>query len=289
MHTRSALLQPLTEALVPHQAALTGFGLLHLAGARRCQGDQLTHQTARGGLNLRHSVIKSRAVGSCGLPHAADLADVLQGARVNLIVGGGGLEVEQEGDVPAHDGDDSTVARPGPGPRRPGGNRQPLAPGRGVGAKPATMLGSPLPELQALLERHRDGVEVWVQYPRWAMVKRRSNGRVDFVSPLPCPYNYGEVPGEASGDGDALDAVVLGRRLSVGTRLKVPVRAVVDFVDGGLADPKLVCSFRPLHRWDVAGLDAFFTAYAAGKAMLAAARGQTGPTRFGGILVAPGG
>ncbi|MFY0541612.1 hypothetical protein [Nannocystis pusilla] len=36
---------------------------------------------------------------------------------------------------------------------------------------------------------------VKIEYPRWSVVKRRSDGSVDFVSPLPCPYNYGHVPG----------------------------------------------------------------------------------------------
>ena len=37
-------------------------------------------------------------------------------------------------------------------------------------------------------------VEVVVEIPRGSFLKRGSSGRVDFVSPLPCPFNYGSVP-----------------------------------------------------------------------------------------------
>ena len=125
---------------------------------------------------------------------------------------------------------------------------------------------------------------VVVEYSRGAMVKRRSNGSVDFVSPLPCPYNYGSIPGMASGDGDALDALVLGTRLAKGTRISSPVVAVVDFVDNGQADPKVICCTRRFRRRDAAGLAAFFTAYALAKRALALSRGQHGETAFRGFI-----
>ena len=37
-------------------------------------------------------------------------------------------------------------------------------------------------------------LEVVIEVPRGSFLKRGSTGRVDFVSPLPCPYNYGSVP-----------------------------------------------------------------------------------------------
>jgi hypothetical protein len=36
-------------------------------------------------------------------------------------------------------------------------------------------------------------VEVLIEIPRGSFVKRGSTGHVDFVSPLPCPFNYGSV------------------------------------------------------------------------------------------------
>jgi len=125
-------------------------------------------------------------------------------------------------------------------------------------------------------------VDVEIEYSRGAMIKRRRDGRVDFVSPLPCPYNYGSIPGFVSGDGDALDVVVLGARVPVGTRLRLPVVAVLDFIDDGCLDPKVICSEAPLSRPQRAGLRLFFAVYAAFKRALARARGSRRSTRCAG-------
>jgi inorganic pyrophosphatase len=127
-----------------------------------------------------------------------------------------------------------------------------------------------------------DRPEVVIEAPRFSFVKRRSDGRIDFVSPLPCPYNYGSIPGRVSEDGDDLDAIVLGPRLARGARVSAPVVAIVDFLDGGRADPKVVCSERPLTRGQRAGLAGFFRAYAVAKRALAWTRGQSRATRFRG-------
>ena len=54
-------------------------------------------------------------------------------------------------------------------------------------------------------------VDVVVEVPRGSFLKRGSTGRVDFISPLPCPFNYGSVPQYLGLEGDLLDAVVLVR------------------------------------------------------------------------------
>ena len=36
--------------------------------------------------------------------------------------------------------------------------------------------------------------EVVIEVPRGGFLKRGSSGSIDFVSPLPCPFNYGAVP-----------------------------------------------------------------------------------------------
>ncbi len=56
-------------------------------------------------------------------------------------------------------------------------------------------------------------VEVVVEIPRGSFLKRGSTGHIDFVSPLPCPFNYGSVPAYLGLEGDLLDALVLGPRL----------------------------------------------------------------------------
>jgi inorganic pyrophosphatase len=127
--------------------------------------------------------------------------------------------------------------------------------------------------------------EVLIESPRFSVVKRRADGGVDFISPLPCPYNYGCIPGLGSGDGDPLDVVVLGPRLRRGERLRVPVVGVIAFLDAGCADPKVICSARPLTPADRAGLETFFRVYALFKRVLHFARGRRGAdTRFMGWL-----
>lgn len=84
-------------------------------------------------------------------------------------------------------------------------------------------------------------VEVVIEIPRGSFLKRGSNGHLDFVSPLPCPFNYGSVPDRIGLEGDLLDAVVLGPRLARGTRIRVKVWGAVTLTDRGLADDKLIC------------------------------------------------
>lgn len=124
-----------------------------------------------------------------------------------------------------------------------------------------------------------------IEYPRWSAIKRRSDGSVDFVSPVPCPYNYGHVPGVLSGDGDPLDVVVLGPRLAAGTRVVVRVVGVVGFLDAGLADPKVIaCVAGELSERQRRGIERFFAVYALAKRALAALRGVRGETRFTGWI-----
>lgn len=124
-----------------------------------------------------------------------------------------------------------------------------------------------------------------IEQPRGSFIKRRADGSIDFVSPLPCPYNYGSVPGAMSGDGDPLDAVVLGRRLPAGTRVERVVVGVVWFVDAGQDDPKVIFSEGPLSPRERRGIERFFRVYALAKRALARARGLSGPTRFEGWRV----
>jgi len=121
---------------------------------------------------------------------------------------------------------------------------------------------------------------VEIEVPRGGLVKWGADGGVDLVSPLPCPFNYGAVTGVAGGDGDPLDAVVLGKRLSRGHVGIWPVQGVIRFVDDGFVDDKLVCGARPLRNREKFGLLAFFYAYGALKPLLKRLRnadqGRTG-------------
>src|SRR5262252_1505289 len=85
-------------------------------------------------------------------------------------------------------------------------------------------------------------VSVVIEVPRGSFLKRGSTGRVDFISPLPCPFNYGSVPTHIGQEGDLLDALVLGPRLSLGSRVRVKAWGAVILTDRGMTDHKLVCA-----------------------------------------------
>jgi inorganic pyrophosphatase len=126
-----------------------------------------------------------------------------------------------------------------------------------------------------------DTVEVVVEVPRGAHIKRAADGSVDFLSPVACPFNYGSVPARPSADGEPLDAVVLGPTLPAGHRERWAVHGVVRFVDEGLRDDKLVCGAAPPDARDLQRLHRFFTRYARLKGAWARVRGR-GEVRFEG-------
>ena len=125
-------------------------------------------------------------------------------------------------------------------------------------------------------------VEVVIEIPRGSFLKRGSSGRVDFVSPLPCPYNYGSVPAFLGLEGDLLDALVLGPRRPRGSRLWIPARGAVGLSDRGMYDDKLVCSEARLSEPERRRVLRFFRVYARCKRLLNWLRRQPGLTRCEG-------
>ncbi|CAK9236905.1 unnamed protein product [Sphagnum troendelagicum] len=144
-------------------------------------------------------------------------------------------------------------------------------------------------------------VEVVVEVPKWSFVKRSQNGIIDFVSPLPCLFNYGSVPIIPAPDGDPLDAIILGKRLPLGHQGIVRVKGIIKFTDAGLVDNKLICTQRKsgncsgdsgpeisedLSVFDLLVLHSFFNVYAVGKNWLNIVQGkQNGPTSYGGYEI----
>jgi inorganic pyrophosphatase len=129
-----------------------------------------------------------------------------------------------------------------------------------------------------------EDLTVVIDVPRGSFIKRNDDGLVDFVSPIPCPFNYGHVPGTRAEDGDALDAVVLGPKLPLGTTAQVTPRARVDFIDAGCPDPKWVCADGPLSGLQRLQVTGFFRCYAVAKRLINRVRGRQGPTRYRGWL-----
>ena len=111
-------------------------------------------------------------------------------------------------------------------------------------------------------------LDVVIEIPRGSFLKRGSTGRVDFISPLPCPFNYGSVPSWLGLEGDLLDAVVLGRRLPLGTKVRVKAWGAVILVDRGMTDDKLICSEYPLKPSERRQVLRFFHFYAQCKGLL---------------------
>lgn len=130
-------------------------------------------------------------------------------------------------------------------------------------------------------------VEVVIEVPRGSFVKRGSSGRVDFVSPLPCPYNYGAVPTLLGLEGDLLDAVVLGPRLPPGTRMRVRAWGAVTLTDRGMSDDKLICSDHAPSAAEVRAVLRFFRFYATCKGLLNLWRHRPGRNACEGWITAP--
>jgi len=124
--------------------------------------------------------------------------------------------------------------------------------------------------------REAPEVEVVIEVPRGSFLKRGSSGHVDFISPLPCPYNYGSVATLVGGDGDLLDAVVLGPRLAAGTRLRVPVWGAISQMDRGRVDHKLICGAEAPDPATRRRVLRFFHFYAWSKGLLNLVRGRSG-------------
>lgn len=127
-------------------------------------------------------------------------------------------------------------------------------------------------------------VEVLIEVPRGSFLKRGSTGHVDFVSPLPCPFNYGSVPKYVGREGDLLDAVVLGPRLPFGTRTRVPAWGAVVLTDRGMTDDKLICSREPLSAEERRMVLRFFRFYAKCKGLLNLLRRRPGRNACDGWL-----
>jgi inorganic pyrophosphatase len=111
-------------------------------------------------------------------------------------------------------------------------------------------------------------LEVVIEIPRGSFLKRGSSGQLDFISPLPCPFNYGSVPNLLGLEGDLLDALVLGPRLPSGTRIRVKAWGAVTLTDRGMQDDKLVCSHQAPSTSERSFVLRFFRLYAKCKGVL---------------------
>jgi len=122
-------------------------------------------------------------------------------------------------------------------------------------------------------------VEVRVEVTRGSRLKRREDGRIQYVSPWATPFNYGSVPGAPfAADGAAQDAVLLGPAVVRGTRVWGRRVGVVELLDDGLPDPKWIVlpEGRALLPEDKLLVEGFFRRYARYKTLYARLRGRPG-------------
>jgi inorganic pyrophosphatase len=129
-------------------------------------------------------------------------------------------------------------------------------------------------------------VDVLIEVPKGGFVKRELTEQgleVDYVSPVPSPFNYGCIPGDVAPDGDFTDVIVLGRRLRAGTRCRLNVVAAVRFLDDGKVDDKLVACHGAMSAADRLALVRFFRLYALARRGMNLRLGLTGETAFRGV------
>jgi inorganic pyrophosphatase len=125
-------------------------------------------------------------------------------------------------------------------------------------------------------------VEVVIEIPKGSFLKRGSAGQIDFISPIPCPFNYGSIHQYIGGEGDYLDAVVLGPRLAAGTRVHVNAYGAVGLSERFMSDDKLICADKSLTAGGRRNVLLFFKLYAVCKGWLNVVRGEPGPSRCDG-------
>lgn len=126
------------------------------------------------------------------------------------------------------------------------------------------------------IEPNPPEIDVFIEVPRGSFLKRGITGHVDFISPLPCPFNYGAVPSYVGLEGDLLDAVVLGPHLPFGTQMRVKAWGAITMTDRGMEDDKLICSHTPLDAGERHRVLRFFRFYARCKGLLNLCRRRPG-------------
>ena len=105
--------------------------------------------------------------------------------------------------------------------------------------------------------------KICIEVPKGNMIKRNQFGSIDYISPIPCPFNYGSVQDVEGEDGDLQDAILLGKRKKIGFCGTYPCIAKVLFFDAGKKDHKWVFSeHQKLRKRDQILLEMFFHIYA---------------------------
>lgn len=124
-------------------------------------------------------------------------------------------------------------------------------------------------------------VQVRIEVSKGSHIKRSANGSIDFISPLPCPWNYGSVMGHLGEDGEPVDVVVLGPAIARGAIQTVVLQGHIPFTDQGDIDHKWIAHSEPLTSEQILAVERFFQRYAKAKRLAGRLRTQSGPTTTG--------
>ena len=104
---------------------------------------------------------------------------------------------------------------------------------------------------------------ICIEVPKWGMIKRNEKGNIDYISPIPCPFNYGSVENIQGDDGDLQDAILLGEKKKFRFRGTYKLLGKIYFIDQGRYDHKWIFSENStIRRRDWMVLDHFFRIYA---------------------------
>lgn len=127
---------------------------------------------------------------------------------------------------------------------------------------------------------------IWLKFrievARGSFLKREGQ-KIEYLSPIPCPFNYGSVEGEVAEDGDAPDVVLMGSRVKEGVLREGPLVGRVLFLDAGKRDDKQVVSALRLSALQKQNIERFFRFYAPIRKILNQMQGKTGETRYEGV------
>ena len=126
---------------------------------------------------------------------------------------------------------------------------------------------------------------IHIETPKWGFLKKDSLGQVEFLSPLPCPFNYGSLIGYSAKDGDWTDGILLGSRRKFGERVPATLVGVVHFIDKGQPDDKWIFSEDGIFSdSDLGRIYAFFNLYVIVKRTMKTISGVSSKTQFNGVV-----
>ena len=126
-------------------------------------------------------------------------------------------------------------------------------------------------------------MKIRIEVSRRSFVKRHTNRSIEFVSPIPSPFNYGSVLGRMAPDGDPEDAVVLGARIRENVTVSMRVWGRIKFLDANLPDHKWICGPEQPTENEWVKLERFFWVYAWAKRLMYRMRGTSGIVEFQGL------